>query len=68
METTTAMMDSVPLIRPAAPTPAMARPTMRNGEEVAAPDKTEPNSKIKKNVKNVHCVKSVSRRYLSIAN
>jgi hypothetical protein len=57
IETTTATMDRVPLISPAAPMPAMARPTIRKDEDVAAPDRREPSSKIEKNVKNVHCVK-----------
>lgn len=58
-ETTTATIESVPDSRPAAPAPAMARPIISMEDEVAAPDITEPSSKMRKKVMKVHYRKSV---------
>jgi hypothetical protein len=44
-----------PLIMPAAPNPATARPTMSMADETAAPQRTEPISKMPKKTKNDHC-------------
>jgi hypothetical protein len=43
------MMMRAPLMMPAAPIPAIARPTMSMAEETAAPHRTEPISKMRKN-------------------
>lgn len=43
-----------PLIIPAAPKPATARPTINMVEETAAPQSTDPSSKIAKKTKNDH--------------
>jgi hypothetical protein len=42
---------SAPIIIPAAPKPATARPTMNIDEEAAAPQSKEPSSKIPKKVR-----------------
>lgn len=41
---------------PAAPTPAMARPTMKAEELGAAPQRAEPTSKMNMEAKNTHLV------------
>jgi hypothetical protein len=43
-----------PFCRPDTPKPATARPTMKNAEEVATPQSSEPTSKTKKKAMNVH--------------
>lgn len=43
-----------PLMMPAEPNPAMARPTINMSDETAAPHSTEPNSKMAKKVKKDH--------------
>jgi hypothetical protein len=44
-----------PVMIPAAPSPATARPTINMSEEVAAPHSTDPSSKMPKKTRNVHC-------------
>jgi len=46
------MIVMAPLMMPAAPSPATARPTINMAEETAAPQRTEPTSKMKKKNKN----------------
>lgn len=48
------IMVIAPLMIPEAPNPAIARPTMSMLDEMAAPQRTEPISKIAKKVKKVH--------------
>lgn len=55
------MMMRAPLIIPAAPKPATARPTINMTEETAAPQSTEPSSKIAKKTRKVHCFSVVSK-------
>ena len=43
-----------PVATPAPPKPATNRPPMNMADEVAAPQRTEPISNIKKKIKNVH--------------
>lgn len=43
-----------PVAMPAAPKPATNRPTMNMGDETAAPQMIEPNSKMAKKAKKVH--------------
>lgn len=47
-----------PLMMPAEPNPAMARPTINMSDETAAPHSTEPNSKMAKKVKKDHLFSS----------
>lgn len=49
------MIVSAPIVIPAAPKPATARPTINIDEEVAAPQSKEPSSKIPKKAIKVHC-------------
>jgi hypothetical protein len=49
------MIVYAPFRRPDPPIPANARPTMSMLEDVAAPQRTEPNSKMAKKERNVHC-------------
>lgn len=48
------IMVMAPNIIPAAPKPATARPTINIAEETAAPQSTDPSSKIAKKAKKVH--------------
>jgi hypothetical protein len=50
------MIVIAPIMIPAAPKPATARPTINIDEETAAPQSTEPSSNIPKNVRYVHYV------------
>lgn len=54
MGTELEMMMRAPLMMPAAPIPATARPTINMADEVAAPHKTEPTSKMRKKARNDH--------------
>jgi hypothetical protein len=47
-------MVTAPLFKPDAPMPATARPTISIADDCAAPQMTEPNSKMAKNVRKVH--------------
>ena len=47
-------MVRTPFISPEAPKPAMARPTMSMGDDGAAPQSTEPSSKVAKKTKKDH--------------
>ena len=51
---TLATMVIMPVKRPAEPMPAMARPTINMSDEVAAPLKAEPISKIRKKTRKDH--------------
>ena len=46
----------MPFIRPEAPKPAMARPTMSMGDDWAAPQSVDPSSKIAKKVRKDHWI------------
>jgi hypothetical protein len=48
------MIVSAPFIKPDEPRPATARATISIFEDVAMPQRSDPNSKIKKNTRNVH--------------
>lgn len=48
------MTVKAPLMRPDAPSPEIARPTMRITDEVALPHMTEPISKTERKTKKVH--------------
>ena len=50
------MMVMAPFIKPDAPRPAIARPPISIGEDLASPHTNEPSSKVKKNIKYVHYV------------
>lgn len=52
------IMVMAPLMMPAEPNPAMARPTINMSDETAAPHSTEPNSKMAKKVKKDHLFSS----------
>jgi hypothetical protein len=49
------MMIMAPFMIPEPPSPAIARPTISMIEDVAAPHKTDPNSKMAKKNKKDHC-------------
>lgn len=52
MGTEQEMMISAPLMIPAAPTPAIARPTINMVEDTAAPQRADPSSKMRKKARN----------------
>src|SRR5580700_3767821 len=52
---TAEMMVRAPFPIPDEPAPAMALPTMNMGDETAAPQMTDPTSKIKKKTRKDHC-------------
>ena len=49
------IMVMAPLMMPAAPNPAMARPTINIVDEMAAPQRMEPNSKMPKKNRKDDC-------------
>jgi hypothetical protein len=60
------MMVNAPFIKPEDPRPATARATISIFEDVAMPQRSDPNSKMKKNTRNVHCNSVKSRSFLNI--
>jgi len=55
------MMVKAPFEIPDVPRPAIARPTIKNFEDVATPQRSEPTSKMAKKTRKVHCnTKSLS--------
>lgn len=49
------MMVMAPVAMPAAPKPAINRPTINIGDEIAAPHMIEPTSKMARKARKVHC-------------
>lgn len=53
---TVEMVVMAPLASPAEPTPAITRPMMNIGDDLAAPHMADPTSKITKKTRKVHCM------------
>lgn len=63
-----AMIVNEPFINPDDPTPAIARPPMKIGEEVATPQTRDPTSKIKRKARNVHFYEYQTSLFSGVGN